>query len=430
MITGISSLSGQQIIASGACSARSAATASYTTGGNDIQGLYTTVNSNSGNWNSPLFPSNITADSLYINNNGDITLLQQTGDDSDDYAQTVIHGSGIEFINGQIDPTVVGTIAGNDVSNWNSTYNTVSTNSASWTGGSVPDDITAHSLELTGNLSGPGNIHMEYHPIEAESDEIDHTTVTPGVIELVSAGTAIGTIDVDSINNWNDTVDTVSSNSSTWNTVTGKLDTTAQVVTATGSASVVVGFYPQYMVSSINGSAMLPYGFASLSSNSANWNSTYNTVSTNSASWTGGGTVGDYISAKGFQQHISNAAGDRFLSFWNEAGGSTATAYPAIYLSGQFGSAYYKDNELKLGRNGHSIAFNIGGQGPKISAGATGNIASFMYVYNTGASATIAQSSFNLSNSTASEDITIAKIQQWNSAYDQLGNVTALLDSL
>lgn len=49
-ITGISALSGQQIIASGACSARSAATASYTTGGNDIQGLYTTVNSNSAAW--------------------------------------------------------------------------------------------------------------------------------------------------------------------------------------------------------------------------------------------------------------------------------------------------------------------------------------------------------------------------------------------
>lgn len=277
-ITGISALSGQQIIASGACSARSAATASYTTGGNDIQGLYTTVNSNSGNWNTPLFPDNITADSLYIENNGDITLLQKTGDDSDDFAQMTIRGSGIEFINGQTDPTVVGTIAGNDISNWNSTYNTVSTNSASWTGG--------------------------------------------------------------------------------------------------------------------------------------------------------GGGGGDYISAKGFTQRITNTANNKFLSFWNEAGGSTATAYPAIYLSGQFASAYYKDNELKIGRNGHSIAFNIGGQGPKISAAATGNIASFMYVYNTGASATIAQSSFNLSNSTASEDITIAKIQQWNSAYDQLGNVTALLDSL
>lgn len=134
-ITGISALSGQQIIASGACSARSAATASYTTGGNDIQGLYTTVNSNSGNWNTPLFPDNITADSLYIENNGDITLLQKTGDDSDDFAQMTIRGSGIEFINGQTDPTVVGTIAGNDISNWNSTYNTVSNNSAAWTGG-------------------------------------------------------------------------------------------------------------------------------------------------------------------------------------------------------------------------------------------------------------------------------------------------------
>lgn len=232
MISGISSLSGEQIIAAGSLSSCSAATASYTTGGDDLQGLYTTVNSNSGNWNTPLFPDNITANSLYIENNGDITLLQLTGDDSDDYAQTVIRGSGIEFINGQIDPTVVGTIAGNDVSNWNSTYNTVSANSGSWTGGST----------YTGDAQGA--------------------------------------------------LDEVYTNSGTWNMVTDKLDTTAQVVTATGSASVMVGWFPQYLVSSINGSAILPYGFASLSSNSANWNSTYNTVSTNSGSWTGGGGGG------------------------------------------------------------------------------------------------------------------------------------------
>lgn len=143
----------------------------------------------------------------------------------------------------------------------------------------------------------------------------------------------------------------------------------------------------------------------------------YDTVSTNSASWTGGIT-GDYISAKGFSQHISNAAGDKFLSFWNEAGGSTATAYPAIYLSGQFGSAYYKDNELRLGRNNHNIAFNIGGQGPKISAGATGTIPSYMYIYNAGNSATISQSGLNLSNSTANENVTIASIQSWNAKGD------------
>ena len=158
-------------------------------------------------------------------------------------------------------------------------------------------------------------------------------------------------------------------------------------------------------------------GKASFTTGGNNIQSLYDTVSTNSASWTGG-TTGDYISAKGFSQRISNAAGDKFLSFWNEAGGSTATAYPTIYLSGQFGSAYYKDNELKLGRNNHNIAFNIGGQGPKISAGATGTIPSYMYIYNAGNSATISQSGLNLSNSTANENVTIASIQSWNAKGD------------
>ena len=49
-ITGISAISGEQLIAAGALSARSAGTASYTTGGNDIQGLYNTVSDNSASW--------------------------------------------------------------------------------------------------------------------------------------------------------------------------------------------------------------------------------------------------------------------------------------------------------------------------------------------------------------------------------------------
>ena len=112
----------------------------------------------------------------------------------------------------------------------------------------------------------------------------------------------------------------------------GKLDTTAQVVsstagdgtyvtsingmgisgqggggavTATGSANVGWMYFQSAMVSSINGSALLPYGFSALSGNSANWNnastavtansakwnSVYNTVSGNSASWGAGGSL-------------------------------------------------------------------------------------------------------------------------------------------
>lgn len=89
----------------------------------------------------------------------------------------------------------------------------------------------------------------------------------------------------------------------------------AQVVTATGSASAMSGWYPyttSYLVSSINGSAILPYGYSAISANSANWNSTrytvnsnsanwnsvYNTVSNNSASWSGS-TGGSVVSPSG-----------------------------------------------------------------------------------------------------------------------------------
>lgn len=54
------------------------------------------------------------------------------------------------------------------------------------------------------------------------------------------------------------------------------------VVTATGSASATAGWFPwttSYLVSSINGSAILPYGYSSLSANSANWNSAYSLIS-------------------------------------------------------------------------------------------------------------------------------------------------------
>lgn len=49
-ITGISAISGEQIIAAGAVSAREAASAAFTINGNSLQGLYDTVSNNSGSW--------------------------------------------------------------------------------------------------------------------------------------------------------------------------------------------------------------------------------------------------------------------------------------------------------------------------------------------------------------------------------------------
>lgn len=94
-ITGISAISGEQIIAAGAVSAKEAATASFTTGGNDIQSLYTTVSTNSASWTAS-GPS-------------------YTGD-----AQ------------GALDEVYTNS------GTWNDTTNTVNTNSGAWGGAALP----------------------------------------------------------------------------------------------------------------------------------------------------------------------------------------------------------------------------------------------------------------------------------------------------
>lgn len=91
-ITGISAISGEQIIAVGAVSAREAASATFTINGNSLQGLYDTVSNNSGSW---------TGGSTY------------TGD-AQGALDEVYSNSGT----------------------WNSTYTTVSSNSATWGQGS------------------------------------------------------------------------------------------------------------------------------------------------------------------------------------------------------------------------------------------------------------------------------------------------------
>lgn len=84
-ITGVSAISGMQILASGACSAKSAATASYTSGGNNIQNFYNHVNTASGSWtgaSNPQIPVTSTsgisifdsADKIYFNISADYAL--------------------------------------------------------------------------------------------------------------------------------------------------------------------------------------------------------------------------------------------------------------------------------------------------------------------------------------------------------------------
>jgi hypothetical protein len=283
-ITGISALSGQQIIASGACSARSAATASYTTGGDDLQGLYTTVNSNSGNWNTPLFPSNITADSLHINNNGDITLLQQTGDDSDDYAQTVIHGSGIEFIIGQTDPTVVGTIAGNDISNWNSTYNTVSTNSGSWTGGGAGIEYSGIAPIAVNNVSHEISADMSNYVLlsSTATQTLSSRLITNGRIELAGARMVGSKIYYDPFKFYRDVSAGAPAQRGEFSFL---IDNNANLTISASAQQ-----EPYIRIGSYSGGS---YGYNEINRAAIQkWNSTLDTVSSNSASWAEGGSTG------------------------------------------------------------------------------------------------------------------------------------------
>ena len=115
-----------------------------------------------------------------------------------------------------------------------------------------------------------------------------------------------------------------------------KLDKTAQVVTATGTASAISYSWPittSYLVSSINGSALLPYGYSVLSGNSANWNSVYNTVNSNSASWSVVSPSGTILVTNGNEIEGTNSAvytassegGEGFTSLLTPNTGSIGT---------------------------------------------------------------------------------------------------------
>lgn len=75
-ITGISAISGEQIIAVGAVSAREAASATFTINGNSLQGLYDTVSNNSGSWTGGTVPGTTKA-TTKLTNWGSTTTLGQ-----------------------------------------------------------------------------------------------------------------------------------------------------------------------------------------------------------------------------------------------------------------------------------------------------------------------------------------------------------------
>lgn len=439
-ITGISALSGQQIIASGACSARSAATASYTTGGNDIQGLYTTVNSNSGNWNTPIFPRDITANSLHIENNGDITLLQLTGDDSDDYAQTVIRGSGIEFINGQTDPTVVGTIAGNDISNWNSTYNTVSTNSGSWIGGGGGgvDSATVSAIASSyaeSAVSSKLDTSAQVVTSTASAYDMDGYAWTTEINGLeISAARAYSA-------SYANTAETAYSADFASSSDKATYDTDGRLLSSLTDSATVSAIASSYAESAASGK-LDSTAFSTVSGDFVTGTATGTAFMQNGtaqAAFTGiTGVAGMPIIATTLQAAaIQDIGGAKF--FYGPSAKPFSTGTGGIYAPLQYATgaclamsagasqqnnrAYYKANEWFVSdsgqRNGAVRAEVHNTRGTHIS-GALPNNDGF----------DLLTSGLKFFSGSTTSVVDPASIGRWNSAYDQLGNVTALLDSL
>lgn len=104
-----------------------------------------------------------------------------------------------------------------------------------------------------------------------------------------------------------------------------------------------------------------------------------------------------------------------------------------VFLTGSFGTAYYKVNELQLNRNGTGfIGFNIGNAGSQItatsnaggkfSAGGTGGNRSYFTAYNASASASIEvtadSAKINLADSGYTSTIYPSSIPYWNAKLD------------
>ena len=131
-------------------------------------------------------------------------------------------------------------------------------------------------------------------------------------------------------------------------------------------------------ISSINGSALAGNGGVDESAVSA----IASAYAESAAS--GKQDSGNYISANGFGQVIRGNNTAEYIAFGDPSVSPSTARHAGIWLTGQFGTAFYKDNELNLNRGSMKIAFNIGGSGPKISAMAAAGAHSYMYLFASG----------------------------------------------
>jgi len=194
---------------------------------------------------------------------------------------------------------------------WQSTYNTVAVNSASWGAGSTYTGDAQGALDEVYTNSGDWN---------TVTDKLDSSAFS-----TVSGSFITAHQDLTGSANWDSTYTTVSDNSATWATVTDKLDATAQVVT-----SVTTGKVSSTGVSAINSTPIISTAV--------------------------------------------NNAGKMLVG----------SSDPGMYLTGTHGTAYYKANELIINRTGYGeqIKFNLGSAGSQVIGSAAGNRGAFINMFN------------------------------------------------
>lgn len=197
-----------------------------------------------------------------------------------------ISGKVDDLSSGKLDTTAFSDVSGSfltahqelpESANWNSTYNTVHDNSASWTGGGATLPVSGsagensavyglYDMKLEYNLSSDGGSEPEHTYVQIGTNSINtyesydgdqthnEVNIYPGYIEFYNDGDGYVDFAGYDVTNWQSTHETVSNNSATWG----------------GGAS---------YTGDAQGALDEVY------SNSANWNETYSAVSSNSADW-------------------------------------------------------------------------------------------------------------------------------------------------
>ena len=346
---------------------------------------------------------------------------------------------------------------------------------------------TSESSKYVTSLSGYAT---EEYVDSAVSGKLDATSQV--VTATAGDGTYVTSINGMGISGQGGGVDsaTVSSIASSYaeSAASGKLDTTAQVVTSTGSASAMMMGGTSYYASQINGlniSAQKAYladewmhadikldttafnsgDFYSTSNPSSFVDSAYvesqvsgkqdtltfdwdadsaiSSINGSALAGQGGAQVVTSITTGGYGVRTINGMGINASHMVIGAAAANNTSnivrlgdenYGAgVYLTGSFGTAYYKVNELQLNRNGTGfIAFNIGAAGSQItatsnaggkfSAGGTGGNRSYFTAFNASASASIEVTGdtamINITDTGYTSTIYPSSITYWNAKLD------------